>query len=75
MNLVLQSVFFMEELKFDLISVAQLMDENHSIVQLADRYLVVQNRTTRMVIGAGRRDGGTVHLCSIETARSVSVRE
>lgn len=61
-NLVLRSVFFVEDFQSDLISVGQLMDENHCVVQLADHCLVVQDRTTRMVIGARRRGGGTFYL-------------
>lgn len=72
-NLVLRSVFYVEELTFDLISVEQLMDENNCVVQLADRYLVVQDHTTKMVIGAVRRRRGTFHFCSSKTATAVTI--
>ena len=74
-NLILRSVYYVEDFKTDLISLGQLMDENHCVVQLADRFLVVQDRTTRMVTGVSRRVGGTFYFRSMETAASVEVRE
>lgn len=61
-DLIMKFVYYVEDLKSELISVAQLMDENRCIVQLADQFLVVQDRTSRMVIGAGKRVGGTFHF-------------
>ena len=48
-NLILRSVYYVEDFHTNLISLCQLMDENHCVMQLADRFLVVQDRTTRMV--------------------------
>nr|AWW15216.1 putative polyprotein [Leavenworthia alabamica] len=67
-NLIMKSVYFVEELKSDLISLGQLMDENRCVIQMADNFLVVQDRSSRMVTGAGRRVGGTYHFCSTEVA-------
>ncbi|XP_010425644.1 PREDICTED: uncharacterized protein LOC104710704 [Camelina sativa] len=74
-NLILKSVYYVEKLQSDLIFVAQLMDENRCVVQLADTFLVVQDRASRMVIGAGNRVGGTFHFCSIETVAAVTTNE
>jgi len=39
-HLVMKSIYYVEELKSDLMSLGQLMDENKCVVQLADRFLV-----------------------------------
>ena len=49
----------------------QLMDENKCVVQMADSFLVVQDRISRMVIGEGRRVGGTFHFRSVEIAARI----
>ncbi|XP_010485018.1 PREDICTED: uncharacterized protein LOC104763329 [Camelina sativa] len=58
-GLILRSVYYVEGLCSDLISMGQLMDENRCVVQLADHFLFVQDRTSRTVIGAGKRERGT----------------
>lgn len=73
-NLNLQSIFYAEGLCSDLISVEQLMDDNNCVVQMADHYLVVQDRTSRMVIGVDKRETGTFRLCSSETVNSVTIQ-
>ncbi|CAA7036695.1 unnamed protein product [Microthlaspi erraticum] len=74
-NLILKSVFYVEELKSDLISVGQLMDENNCVVQLADRFLVIQDRVSRTVIGAGKRESGTFRFCRTESVAAVTTRD
>ncbi|CAA7019035.1 unnamed protein product [Microthlaspi erraticum] len=70
-HLILKSVFFVEGFHTDLISVGQLMDENNCVVQLADQFLVVQDRISRMVIGAGKRESGTFSFRRAELSASV----
>ncbi|XP_010468244.1 PREDICTED: uncharacterized protein LOC104748271 [Camelina sativa] len=75
-DLVLKSVYFVENFKTDLISMGQLMDENRCVVQSADTFLVVQDHSMRTVIGAGKRVGGTFHFCkAVETALSVTLKD
>lgn len=74
-NLVMKSVFYVEEFQSDLISIGQLMDENHCVLQMVDHFLVVQDRTTRILIGAGSRVGGTFLFRSTEIAASVTTKE
>ncbi|XP_010468697.1 PREDICTED: uncharacterized protein LOC104748804 [Camelina sativa] len=74
-NLVLKSVFFVEHLQSDLISVGQLMDENHCVVQMADQFLVIQDRASRTMIGAGKRERGTFRFCRMEFVASVTTQE
>ncbi|XP_010473846.1 PREDICTED: uncharacterized protein LOC104753269 [Camelina sativa] len=59
----------------ELISLSQLMDENQCVVQLADHFLVVQDRALRTVTGVGKRLGGTFHFRSLEYAASVVIRD
>ncbi|CAA7015079.1 unnamed protein product [Microthlaspi erraticum] len=73
-GLILQSVFYVEGFQSDLISLGQLMDENRCVVQMADHFLVVQDRTSRMVIGAGKREGGTFLFHGVETVAAVTTR-
>lgn len=42
---------------------------------MADHFLIVQDRTTRMVTGMGKRMGGTFHFCSMETATPVGIKD
>lgn len=74
-SLVLKSVFYVEDLPSDLISVGQLMDENRCVVQLADQFLIVQDRTSRMVIGAAKREQGAFRLRSVESAAAAITKE
>ena len=71
-SLVLNSVFYVEGMPSDLISLGQLMDENRCVVQLADHFLIIQDRISRMVIGAAKRENGAFRLRSMEWA-SVAV--
>jgi len=73
--LILRSVYYVENFHTDLISLCQVMDENNCVGQLADRFLVVQDRTTRMVFGVSRRTGGTFRFRSMESAAFVEVRD
>lgn len=52
----------------------QLMDENRCLVQLADQFLVIQDRTTKMVTCVGKRDNGTFYFRGIESLAAVSTR-
>lgn len=56
-HLVLKSVFYVEGFQSDLVSVGQLMDENYCVAQLVPHFIVIviQDRTTRMVTGVGKR--------------------
>ena len=67
-GLVLNSVFYVEGMPSDLISVGQLMYENRCVVQFADHFLIIQDRITRMVTGAAKRELGAFRLRSMESA-------
>ncbi|XP_010418794.1 PREDICTED: uncharacterized protein LOC104704393 [Camelina sativa] len=74
-NLILKPVFYVAELQYDLISLGQLMDENTCIVQMADQFLVIQDHGSRMMIGAGKRDGGTFRFCRTESVALFTTQE
>ncbi|CAA7031059.1 unnamed protein product [Microthlaspi erraticum] len=71
-RLILNSVFFVEGLTSDLISVGQMMDENYCVVQLADHFLVIQDRNTRMVTGVGKREDGSYYFRRVESVAAVN---
>ncbi|CAL9219005.1 unnamed protein product [Arabidopsis halleri] len=50
-HLSLVEVFYIENFGFDLISVTHLMEENDCVMQLSVPFCVLQDRTTRMLIG------------------------
>ncbi|XP_010451347.1 PREDICTED: uncharacterized protein LOC104733465 [Camelina sativa] len=72
---ILPNVQSMEHVLSDLISLGQLMDENRCIVQMADQFLVVQDRASRMLIGAGKRDCGTFRFCRTELEAFVTDKD
>ncbi|XP_010518640.1 PREDICTED: uncharacterized protein LOC104793917 [Camelina sativa] len=65
-HLRLIDVFYIENLGFDLISVSQLMEENNCVIQMSVPFCVVQDRTTRMLIGIGRPVGGLMYFQNME---------
>ncbi|KAG7543542.1 Integrase catalytic core [Arabidopsis thaliana x Arabidopsis arenosa] len=74
-NLILKSVFYVEEFQSDLVSVGQLMDENGCVVQMDYQFLVIQDRVSRTMIGAGKRDCGTFRFCRTELVASVTTQD
>lgn len=74
-NLIMRSVFYIAKMKSDLIAIGQLMDENHCVMQLANNFIVIQDRTTRMVTGVGKRENGTFYFRGLETVAAVTTRD
>lgn len=54
-NFVVQNVFFIPELRCNLISLGQLMDEINCFVTLADDLLIIQDCTLRMPIRVSKQ--------------------
>ncbi|GJZ82291.1 retrovirus-related pol polyprotein from transposon TNT 1-94 [Tanacetum coccineum] len=68
---VLRNVFYVPGLTCNLLSVPQLLDEENCIVQFAPNICVIQNLTSRTVIGAGeRRDGGLFYFREMPPTRA-----
>ncbi|GJW25539.1 hypothetical protein Tco_0039350 [Tanacetum coccineum] len=60
---VLRNVLYVPGLTCNLLSVPQLLDEGNCIVQFAPNICVIQDITSRTVIGAGERmDGGLFYF-------------
>ena len=62
----------MDGLHFHLISVSHLTREKKRIFQISDRFCVVQDRTTWMLIGAGEQLNGLYFFRGMEVASTVS---
>lgn len=45
------------------------------MVQLVDQFLVIQDRASRMVIGAAKRDSGTFRFRRMELVTSVETKD
>lgn len=73
--LIMRSVFYVEDMPSDLISVGQLMDENICVVQLVDNFLVIQDRTTRAVIGVGKREAGSFYFYILDSVEAVKTSD
>ncbi|XP_073280573.1 uncharacterized protein [Primulina huaijiensis] len=61
-NLELKNVLYVPRLNCNLISVSQLIDESDCIAQFTKNMCVFQDRTSRMLIGAGKRRDGLYHF-------------
>ena len=57
-GLVIDNVLFVPHLNCNLISVTQLCDEKHCMVQFSNKICVIQDQSTRTVIGVGERQDG-----------------
>lgn len=56
-HLCLKNVFLVPGLHINLISFGQLATDNSVVGQITDRVLIIHDRTTRMLIGMGDREG------------------
>ena len=69
--LCLKNVYLVPGLHTNLISFGQLATDNHIVGEITDRLLIIQDRTTRMLIGVGDREGeGLYRFHEIETVTS-----
>ncbi|GJZ52820.1 retrovirus-related pol polyprotein from transposon TNT 1-94 [Tanacetum coccineum] len=68
---VLRNVMYVPELTCNLLSVPQLLDKGNCIVQFAPTICVIQDLTSRTVIGAGERmDGGLFYFKEMPPTRA-----
>ncbi|CAA7022560.1 unnamed protein product [Microthlaspi erraticum] len=56
-KLSLQNVYYVDGFHTNLISFGQLVTDNYLVGQVTDKLMILQDRTTRMLIGAGEREG------------------
>jgi hypothetical protein len=64
-GLKLSNVLYVPQLNCSLISMTQLIDETNCIVQFTNSLCVMQDRTSRMLIGLGERIDGLYHFRGI----------
>ncbi|WVZ25460.1 hypothetical protein V8G54_004004 [Vigna mungo] len=65
-RLKLTNVLFVPKLSCNLISVSQLSDESNCTIQFTNKLCVLQDRTSRMLIGAGKRKDGLYYLYGVQ---------
>lgn len=68
-NLTLHSVLYVEELKCNLISVSQLIDELNCVILFAKTCCLLQDLMSMTPIGMGRRKDGVYFLQGVELVR------
>jgi hypothetical protein len=61
-KLKLTQVLYVPNLQCNLISVSQLIDESNCIVQFTNRFCIIQDHTSKMVIGAGEQREGLYYF-------------
>jgi transposase InsO family protein len=74
-NFVLKNVLYVPGLTCNLISVSQLVDHSKCIVKFTDNICVMQDRTSRMLIGAGERRDGLYHFQGIPRIKAMKVEK
>ncbi|KAH9656136.1 retrovirus-related pol polyprotein from transposon RE1 [Citrus sinensis] len=70
-RLKLTNVLYVPSLNCNLISVSQLVEESNCIIQFTNKFCVIQDRTSRMLIGAGEQRGGLYYFREIESTRAL----
>lgn len=74
-HLRLINVLYVPDLNYNLISVSQLIEESNCIVQFTNRFCVIQDHTSRMLIGAGEQREGLYYFCGIPLSKVLKVVE
>ena len=64
-SLILKNVFFVPSLNCNLISISQLLDEQRCDILFTRNSCFLQDRISRMVIGAGERRGGLYYFSEL----------
>ena len=77
-NLILHNVYLVDGFDTNLISFGQLVSDNRLVGQITDKLLLLQDRTTKTLIGMGEREReGLYRLCGVGKVTSLhtSVRD
>ena len=77
-QLILHNVFLVDGFDTNLISFGQLVTDNGLVGQITDKFLLLQDRTTKTLIGMGEREReGLYRLCGVGKVTSLhtSVRD
>ena len=70
---VLENVLYVPGLSCNLISVSQLIDHSNCTIQFTHNMCVIQNRTSRMLIGEGERRDGLYYFKGILRSTALKV--
>lgn len=74
-TLSIHHVYFIKGFHTNLISFGQLVTTNFLVGQVTDKLMILQDRTSRMLIGAGEREGeGLYRFRGIETMSALQTR-
>ena len=69
-KLVLHQVLYVPDLKCTLISVAKLLKQTNCLALFTDSICVIQDRFSRILIGAGKERDGVYYLTEVVSAKS-----
>ncbi|KAK8999116.1 hypothetical protein V6N11_070293 [Hibiscus sabdariffa] len=72
-KLTLNHVLYVPSLMCNLISLSQLLDETNCVAQFTDKFCVIQDRTSRMLIGAGEQQGGLYYFRTMATTTAMKM--
>ncbi|KAA8515038.1 hypothetical protein F0562_018176 [Nyssa sinensis] len=72
--LILRHVLFVPNLKCNLISVSQLLDDSDLVIQITNKICAIQDRNSRKLIGAGERREGLYFLKGVASAHTCKMK-
>ena len=72
-GLKIDNVLYVPQLNCNLISVTQLSDESNCIMQFTNKLCVIQDLTTRNVIGAGERVNGLYYFRGVPMVKAMKI--
>ncbi|KAJ0105972.1 hypothetical protein Patl1_17577 [Pistacia atlantica] len=72
--LILRHVLFVPNLKCNLISVSQLLDDSDLVMQITNKICAIQDRTSRKLIGAGERREGVYFFKGVASAHAFKAK-
>ena len=73
-GLELKNVLYVPKLKCNLLLVPQLTDEENCVVKFTDKLCIMQDCTSRTLIGAGERKDGLYWYRGVRKAQACHVR-
>ncbi|KAK9030010.1 hypothetical protein V6N11_031448 [Hibiscus sabdariffa] len=72
-KLTLNHVLYVPSLMCNLISLSQLLDETNCVAQFTDKFCVIHDRTSGMLIGAGEQRGGLYFFRTMVTTTAIKM--
>ena len=72
-HLSLEHVIYVPSLTCNLISITRLMDDYHCDISFSHSLCIIQDRSTRIAIGAGERRGGLFYWCDVPISSQLQI--